>query len=89
MTRDSYYGIPKVSPGPAMPFPSTPVSGVARLQGGRAAAVFHPFGHPTPYAYVRQTAFLPITYSQIFRTLSTVIQNLIVLGLIRIDKVHI
>jgi hypothetical protein len=27
------------------------VSGVARLQGGRPAAIFYPLGHPTPYAY--------------------------------------
>jgi hypothetical protein len=27
------------------------ISGVARLQGKRPAAVFYPFGHPTPYAY--------------------------------------
>jgi hypothetical protein len=30
--------------------PRTAVSGVARPQGGRPAAVFYPFGHPTPYA---------------------------------------
>jgi hypothetical protein len=28
----------------------TAVSGVARLQGERPAAVFYPFGQPTPYA---------------------------------------
>jgi hypothetical protein len=49
-------GVPKVLPGPAMPDPSMPrrlvtPSGVARPQGRRAAAVFHPFGHPTPNAY--------------------------------------
>jgi hypothetical protein len=27
------------------------VWGVARLQGGRPAAVVYPLGHPTPYAY--------------------------------------
>jgi hypothetical protein len=60
------HGLSKVSPGPAMPYPSTP----CRLatpetalwpfqwwpapQGGRPAAVFYPFGYPTPYAYDRQ-----------------------------------
>jgi hypothetical protein len=29
------------------------VSGVAHLQGKRLAAVFYPFGHPTPYSYGR------------------------------------
>jgi hypothetical protein len=27
------------------------VSVVVRSQGGQPAAVFYPFGHPTPYAY--------------------------------------
>jgi hypothetical protein len=56
------HGLPKVSPGPAMPDPSTPwgratpekplrpFKGVALPQGGRPAAVFFPFGHPTSYA---------------------------------------
>jgi hypothetical protein len=30
----------------------TAVSGVACLQGKRPVAVFYPFGHPSPYAYV-------------------------------------
>jgi hypothetical protein len=59
------HGLPKVSHGPAMPNPSTPfgratpeialrsVSGVTHPQGGQPAAVFYPFGHPTPYAYER------------------------------------
>jgi hypothetical protein len=56
------HGLPKVSPGSAMPYPSTPagratpktalgpmaVSGVASPQGGRPAGVFYPFSHPTP-----------------------------------------
>jgi hypothetical protein len=46
------HGLPKVSPWPAMPDPSMPcgraVSGVARSQGGRPAAVFYPLGYPTP-----------------------------------------
>jgi hypothetical protein len=29
----------------------TAVSRAARPQGGRPAAVFYPFGHPTPYTY--------------------------------------
>jgi hypothetical protein len=29
----------------------TAVSGVARPQGGRLAAISYPIGHPTPYAY--------------------------------------
>jgi hypothetical protein len=28
------------------------VSGVAHQQSEQPAAVFYPFGHPTPYAYV-------------------------------------
>jgi hypothetical protein len=59
------HGLPKVSPGPALPNPSrlyalhaghprnslTAVSRMARAPGGRPAAVFYPFGHLTPYAY--------------------------------------
>jgi hypothetical protein len=54
------HGLPKVSPRPAMhdtstpygwPTPETALSGVACPQGGRPAAIFYPFGHPTPYAY--------------------------------------
>jgi hypothetical protein len=37
------HGLPKISPEPTMPYPSTPC--------GRATGVFHPFRHPTPYAY--------------------------------------
>jgi hypothetical protein len=37
------HGLPKVSPGPALPDPSKP--------GGWPAVVFYPLGHPTPYAY--------------------------------------
>jgi hypothetical protein len=56
------HGLPQVSPWAAIPDPSTPcgratpqndltaVWGVAHPQGGRPAAVFYPFGHPTPYA---------------------------------------
>jgi len=29
----------------------TAVSGVAHLQGGRPAAIFYPYRHPTQYAY--------------------------------------
>jgi hypothetical protein len=32
----------------------TAVSRVARPQGRQLAAVFYPFGHPTPYAYVQK-----------------------------------
>jgi hypothetical protein len=35
--------------------PETAVSGVARPQDGRPAAVFYPFGHPTPYAHAFHT----------------------------------
>jgi hypothetical protein len=40
-------GLHKVSPEPAMPYPSMP-SGQATPE----TAVFYPLGHPTPYAYV-------------------------------------
>jgi hypothetical protein len=57
------HGLPKVKPGPAISYPSTPYGQatpqtdfsrfrVALMQGGRPAAVFYPFVHPTPYAYV-------------------------------------
>jgi hypothetical protein len=42
------HGLPKVS----LEYPSTAISGVARPQGGWPAAVFYPFGHPTPDVYV-------------------------------------
>lgn len=42
------HGLPKVSLGPAMPYPLCP-AGVSS-QGGRSAAVFYPLGYPTPYA---------------------------------------
>jgi hypothetical protein len=57
------YGLHKVSPGPALPYPCKPcgqaipktvlepISGVARPLGRPLAAMFYPFGHPTPYAY--------------------------------------
>jgi hypothetical protein len=55
------HGVPKVLLGPTMPFPSTlcgwpplklPYSHFRSgyLQGGRPVVVFHPNGHPTPYA---------------------------------------
>jgi hypothetical protein len=50
MARGSH-GLPKVSPGSAMPYPFTPVSGVAHPQGRWPVAVFYPLGHFTPYAY--------------------------------------
>jgi len=40
------HGLPKVSLGPAMPYPLCP-AGVSP-QGGRSAAVFYPLGYPTP-----------------------------------------
>jgi hypothetical protein len=43
------HGLPKVSPEPAMPNPLTPLQPLP----GQPAAVFYPFGHPTPYAYVK------------------------------------
>jgi hypothetical protein len=42
------------------------VSGVARLQGEQPAAVFYPFGHPTPYNYasfVQRTFISGLKYS--------------------------
>jgi hypothetical protein len=58
------HGFPNVSHGPAMLHLSTPrgrgtgemamwggPSGVVHLQGRQPAAVFYPFGHPTPYAW--------------------------------------
>jgi hypothetical protein len=59
------HGLPKISPEPAMPEPSTrcrraspemSVLGVARLQDRLPGAVFYPLGHPTPYA---RASFLP------------------------------
>jgi hypothetical protein len=41
------HGLSKVSPGPTMPDPSTPCG-----QATHKMAVFYPFGHHTPYAYV-------------------------------------
>jgi hypothetical protein len=67
------HALPKVLPMSAMPYPFTPcwadhprngltaVSGVAHPQGRRPAAIFYPFGHPTPYAYV----WFPLPSSQI------------------------
>jgi hypothetical protein len=61
LTGRDIHGLPKVSPGPAMPDPYTPcgraippnrlmaVWGVARPQGGRPAAIFFPLGYPFPY----------------------------------------
>jgi hypothetical protein len=50
------HGLSKVSPRPAMTYPSTSCGpGVAHLQGGQPAAVLYPFGHPMPYAYVNMT----------------------------------
>jgi hypothetical protein len=45
------HGLPKVSQVSAMPDPFT-LCGWAtpETQGGRPLAVFHPLGHPTPYA---------------------------------------
>jgi hypothetical protein len=50
------HGIPKVSPEPAMPNPSTTcgqltISGVAGPQGSWPAAVSYNLGRPTPFAY--------------------------------------
>jgi hypothetical protein len=52
--------LPKKSLGPAMPDPSMPrgqatpetaLQPYTRFRGAPPAAVFYPFGHPTPYAY--------------------------------------
>jgi len=56
----SDHGLPKVSPGPTMPYPSIPCgqaipeTALWLFQGWptRRASVFYPLGHPTPYAYV-------------------------------------
>jgi hypothetical protein len=40
------HGLPKVSPGAALPYPC--------MSCGRPLAVFFPFGHPMPYAYVSE-----------------------------------
>jgi hypothetical protein len=49
------HGLPKVSLGPAMPYPSTPCGWPTYRAGGlRLTSDFYPFGHPTPYAYAIQ-----------------------------------
>jgi hypothetical protein len=57
------HGLPKVSPGPAMPYPFTPCrrvtpettlqpfQGWPARRGGWPAVVFYTFGRPTPYPY--------------------------------------
>jgi hypothetical protein len=57
------HGLPKLSLGPAIPYPSTPCrrasleTALQLFQGwpahraGLPVAVFYPLGHPTPYAY--------------------------------------
>jgi hypothetical protein len=47
------HGLPKVSPGPAKPHPSTPST-----THGWPTAVLYPFGHPMPYAYNLHSPFL-------------------------------
>jgi hypothetical protein len=42
------HGLPKVSPEPAMPNPSTPCE-----RATPETAIFYPFEHSTPYAYGR------------------------------------
>jgi hypothetical protein len=50
------HGLPKLSLGPTMPYPSmpcgraTPETALQPFQ----VAVFYPLGHPTPYAYAEQ-----------------------------------
>jgi hypothetical protein len=44
------HGLLKVLTVPAMPAPSTVVSGVAHPQGRRPVTFSYPFAHPTPYA---------------------------------------
>jgi hypothetical protein len=50
--------LPTLSLGPAMPDPHMLCrlarAGVDHPQCGQPAAVFFPFGHPTPYAYVEK-----------------------------------
>jgi hypothetical protein len=40
--------------------PGLPCPTLLRLAGGLPAAVFYPFGHPTPYAYVHEVVTRPI-----------------------------
>jgi hypothetical protein len=64
MERGGGHGLPKVSPGPAMPDPSTPFGWAipettlqpflecpAHRAGEQLAAVFYSFRHPAPYAH--------------------------------------
>jgi hypothetical protein len=50
LARDGH-GLPRISLGPAKPYPSMPCG---LSQGSLLAAVFYPFRHPMPYAYVRK-----------------------------------
>jgi hypothetical protein len=43
-------------------FRGGPPAGVARLHGKRPAAVFYPFGHPTPYAYVSKDSRVDLNF---------------------------
>jgi hypothetical protein len=52
------HGLLRVSPGPAMSYPSTPMGhpgndGTAILGLAHPQGVFYPFGHPITYAYGR------------------------------------
>jgi hypothetical protein len=80
------HGLPKISPGPALPFyalrtgnPRNGLSELARPQGGRPAAVSYPFGRPSPYAYVSiKYLFRPIlgsTLTDVFVSLETTVSR--------------
>jgi hypothetical protein len=45
------HGLLKVSPAPAVQYPSMPCGKVGGRVGRRPAAIFYPLQHPTPYAY--------------------------------------
>jgi hypothetical protein len=53
-TREAWaygHGLPKVSPGPHMLYPSTPCGQANPEAALLPMAVSHPFGYPPPYAY--------------------------------------
>jgi hypothetical protein len=72
------HGLSKVSPGPAMPNPSTPSaratpkmaktanSDVEHPQGSQPAAIFFPSGHPTLCAYFSTGSSLNLLLQNVF-----------------------
>jgi hypothetical protein len=65
------HGHPKISPGPAMPYPSMPcgrTTSETALQRGLPvgrwpAAFFYPSGHPGPYVYTINSKALLVCFS--------------------------